>query len=264
MRITMLVIACAALLATSAMVCAGPFSAVPTIKVTGDEFGSDTLIQQNTGFHVTAGYARFQFKAFRPEITALGATLVPGGTFSDDAAGFIVSAEASKMLDPRSGGMIRVGGWYSAPNASGDTDAKLGEIHLGYRFNNFVGVEVGQFFSDAEDVFGKNSVYLTYELPPSPDSDVAFQFGAGTITKSDQFVAPGIPAMERKTDISLFVNGMYGMQNDVTLNVGVWYLRQQFSIPGFTYTAPSGPIAVGASEGNENILNWTLSIGKKF
>lgn len=266
MRITVLVIACAALLAMSAMVCAGPFGSVSTIKVSGDEFGSDTLLQQMTGGHVSIGYARFSFKSIRPEVAALGTTIVPGGTQTNDAGGIILSAEACRMMDQKSGAMLRIGGWFALPGEAGggQSGENVGDIHVGYRFNKYVGLEVGQFIGDGQDAFGKNSAYLTYELPPTSESDVAFMFGVGTITKGDSFVATGLPAMRRETDVSAFVNGMYGMQNDTTLNVGVWYMRQRLSMPAFTFTSPSGPVAVGATSGRENVVNWTISVGKKF
>ncbi len=266
MRFTVLVIACVALLATSAVSYAGPFTGVPTIPASDNEFGSDTIVQSGIGAHITVGYARFSLKSVLPTISSLGTTLVAGGTQSQDVGAFIASAEAFKLIDSKEGSMVRVGGWLSTPRkATGSqSNETVGEVHLGYRFNQNIGIEVGQFVSDGQYAFGKNSAYLTYEIPPTPEADVAFQFGIGTITKSDSTVMTGMPNMSRKTDFSAFVNGSYGMQHDTTLNVGVWFLRQQFSMPAFTYISSSGSTPVDATSANENIINWTLSIGKKF
>ncbi len=266
MRFTVLVIACVALLATSAVLYAGPFSAVPTIEVSGNEFGAESLVQKDLGGHINVGYARFSFKNILPTVTAPGTVLLAGGSQSQDAGGLMLSGEAFKMIDAKSGSMFRLGAWYAAPTEAGGSQwaENVGEVHLGYRFNQYIGVEVGQFIGDGVDAFGKNSAYLTYEIPPTPDTDVAFMFGAGTITKTNTFAMTGVPNVERSTDISAFVNATYGMQNDLTLNVGVWFLRQKLSIPAFSYISSSGPIAIDSTTGHENSVNWCLSIGKKF
>jgi hypothetical protein len=261
MKTVVMVLACALSLASAGALFAGPFMSVPTVLAEGDEYAPGTEIEQISGVTVAVGMGQFTFRSLLPEIRALGVG-TRGGAWDGDAGCYAIAAEGYKLLDPGKGSLLRFGGWYARPfNLGGGQSSEcLAELHLGYRFTESAGVELGQFVADAADVIGKTALHITYDMPQVGESGFALQFGAGWISETDTFVLPGAPNMDRETDFSAYANASYSLPNDYTLTGNLWFLRQRLSMPAFAL----GSTAVPAISSTKNSVNWGLAIGKEF
>lgn len=211
------------------------------------------------------GYATFNFRNLADEIRATG-VLNSSSAWHSEAGGVLATGELYKYTRPDSDAMVRFGGWFSAPlEADGPQSGEaLGELHLGYRFDESVGLEVGTYLADARDIIGREFFHATYDVPRNPANNIAVQLGAGTAGKTDSFLMAGAPRMETRTYLSVYANASYPMKDDVTVNAGLWFMRQRYYMREFSARTPYGLATVEPKTSIRNVVNWFISVGKEF
>jgi|GEM_PF-6845404 len=231
-----------AMLLCAAVAYAGPLTSDSTVSYT-DETGAAATPVKDSGFGVSLAYSSFHYKLDIPT-----AVVEDGQHFDINATGPMLTAEFYK-LNPDNGSEFVLGAWWAFVRVDGD-DGNLANIYGRYRFNKNWGVELGSMIKDARTLWGKTTYYATYEPTLDPKSNLALQFGIGSMTDTKNWM--NVPGVTVKTKYSAYGNATWAFKNNMTANVGLWLLSQKYE------TVALGKFA------SSTTYQWTAGVGYKL